>query len=223
MAIIRGLTLALALAGLAGHASAGAWPREEGSLFVSSLARLSWPQDVTTWTSYEPTGEYYTLYVEYGLTERLTVGLDLGRAISGGGKDVAFLRMPLGRADRRLKLAAELGLGQIEGAMVLRPGLSLGLGFRHGWLSADGLAEISLGSGETDYKLDLTWGLNLWEERKLIVQFQTGQQFGDPAFVRIEPTIVQPLTKRLKTQIGGSYGLLGDTSMGLTFGLWAEF
>lgn len=107
--------------------------------------------------------------------------------------------------------------------MVLRPGLSLGLGFRHGWLSADGLAEISLGSGETDYKLDLTWGLNLWEERKLIVQFQTGQQFGDPAFVRIEPTIVQPLTKRLKTQIGGSYGLLGDTSMGLTFGLWAEF
>ena len=83
MAIIRGLTLALALAGLAGHASAGAWPREEGSLFVSSLARLSWPQDTTTWTSYEPTGEYYTLYVEYGLTERLTVGLDLGRAISG--------------------------------------------------------------------------------------------------------------------------------------------
>lgn len=36
MAIIRGLTLALALAGLAGNVSAGAWPREEGSLFIQN-------------------------------------------------------------------------------------------------------------------------------------------------------------------------------------------
>lgn len=188
----QGLTLALALAGLAGQASGGAWPREEGSLFVSSLARLSWPQDITTWTSHEPTGEYYTLYVEYGLTDRLTVGLDLGRAISGGGKDVAFLRMPLGRADRRLKLAGELGLGQIEGDMVLRPGLSLGLGLGHGWLSADGLAEISLGSGETDLKLDLTWGLTLWDERKLIVQLQTGSKAATRPSSALSPPSCSP-------------------------------
>ena len=59
-------------------AMAGAWQREPGHGFASTAVRLSWPQDVTHWTSRKPTQTYYTLYVEYGVTPRLTLGLDLG-------------------------------------------------------------------------------------------------------------------------------------------------
>ena len=129
MAMIRGLRLAVALAGLAGTASAGAWPREEGSLFASSLARLSWPQDTTTWQSYEPTARYTSLYLEYGLAPRTTLGLDLGLSVSGAEKLVVFAQRPLHQPDRGPRLAYEIGFGRIAGQTVLRPGLSLGLGW----------------------------------------------------------------------------------------------
>ena len=218
------LLIALAASGCgAKDAAAGAWLRERGSLFASASARLSWPQDITTWTSLEPTGQYYTFYAEYGLTERLTVGMDLGRSVSGDGKGVAFLRLPLRDRDSGLKIATELGLGQIDGTPVLRPGLSLGLGLRHGWLSADGLAEDAPLSGQVDLKLDLTWGWNLPGDRHLILQVQTGAPHGDAPFARLAPSVVVPVTERLSAEVGATWGVTGDASMGVLVGLWAEF
>ncbi|MHA6347566.1 hypothetical protein [Roseivivax sp. CAU 1761] len=207
-----------------GPAAAGAWPREPGSVFASLATHLSWPQDIATWTSSAPTGRYDALYLEYGLTPRLTLGLDLGRGVSGSAKTAAFLRLPLGPPERDLKLAIELGLGQIDGALRLRPGLNLGYGFARGWLAADLVVEQPLSGAAPDVKLDLTFGLTLPAARKLILQLQAGQQAGDPAFLRLAPSLVVPLGEsRFSAEIGGAWGLAGDASMGLKLGLWAQF
>ncbi len=216
------LLLTCTLGFLPAAALAGAWPREKGSVFLSAVSYLSWPQDTTTWISYAPTSRYDTLYLEYGLTARWTIGLDLGRSVSGAEKVVAFARRPLARPEAWLQIAAELGAGQIDGDNVLRPGLSLGMGWDGGWVNADLLAEHFSDRGETDVKLDLTYGRALGR-RKVMLQLQAGQQEGDDAFLRVVPSVVQPLWRDVSLEIGVSYGAMGDDSMGLKLGLWTSF
>ncbi|MBE9636605.1 hypothetical protein [Salipiger mangrovisoli] len=201
--------------------SAGAWLMPDGVGFASSTTRLTWPQDNALLGWRQPEGRYDTLYFEYGLGRRLTAGADLGRSISGGGKMLAFLRLPL-KDDGALRASAELGLGRIDGAQALRPGLSLGLGGAQGWLNADLLFEMR-GDAGTDYKLDLTLGLRLPRKLRMILQLQTGVQQGDPPFARFAPSLVVPLHPRIQAEVGASWGLSGDASAGLLLGLWTEF
>lgn len=204
-------------------AMAGAWPRKAGEGFASATARFSWPQDVQQLTSLAPSQEYYTIYVEYGLTDRLTLGVDLGRSVSGSGKSVVFLQYPLLERGTGPRVAAQLGFGQISGRQVIRPGLSVGLGLERGWLSVDGVAEMRLDSGIADYKIDMTWGWNFDNGRKLILQMQTGAPAGDPVFARFAPSVVFPLNDRLTLETGVAYGLTGDRSFGVLVGLWTTF
>lgn len=207
----------------ASAAGAGAWPRKTGTGFASTTARLTWPQDVEQLTSPAPTEEYYTLYLEYGLSERLTLGIDLGRSVSGSGKSVVFLQFPLRNQDSGPKIAAQLGVGRISGQTVIRPGLSVGWGLKRGWLSIDSVAEMQVQTGVADYKLDMTWGRNMGAGRKLILQVQTGAPAGDPPFARFAPSMVFPLGDSLKAEAGVTYGLTGDESFGIMLGLWKTF
>lgn len=202
---------------------AGAWPREKGTGFATIATHLSWPQDLTTLDDPAPDAQYRMLYFEYGLTERLTLGLDLGRSVSGDGKAVGFVQLPLRRADGGMQATAQIGLGQISGAPVVRPGLSLGWGMERGWVSMDSVAEIQIESGQTDIKLDVTWGRTLPRDRKLMVQLQTGAPARDPSFGRIAPSVVLPLRKTFQAELGATYGLWGDDSMGVRLGLWTDF
>ncbi len=207
----------------ASGAEAGAWPRKKGEGFASVSVRLGWPQDMKDWRSLEPTQDYSTLYVEYGLTDRLTLGLDLGHSVSGSGKTVAFLQYPLSQPDKGPRVTAQLGFGMISGDRVVRPGLSLGWGLDKGWLSIDSVAEAHVEKGLTDYKLDVTWGRNLKSGHKIVLQLQTGQPDGRDAFARIAPSIVIPVRDRFKLEAGATIGLKGDDSVGLKFGIWTEF
>lgn len=206
----------------AGPVAAGAWPRAEGTWFATAATRLAWPQDTTTWVSLAPTQDYQTLYVEYGLTAAWTLGLDLGRSVSGADKTIGFVQYPIRNRDTGLKATVQLGIGQLAGAQVVRPGLSLGWGLRRGWLSLDSVAEVAIGAG-TDWELDVTWGRRLAGERLLILQAQLGDPAIDPPFARLAPSFVFPLTESLQVETGVTYGLRGDASMGLKFGLWATF
>lgn len=202
-------------------AHAGAWLPPEGRGFASMTTRLTWPKDYGMQGWRVPQQRYDTLYVDYGLGRRFAVGLDLGRSISGSGKALIFLRRAL-KDEGPLRLAAELGLGQIEGASALRPGLSLGRGQAWGWINADLLAEMR-GSHGTDFKLDLTLGLTLRRGAKAILQIQSGLTRDDPPFARLAPSVVVPLHRRLQAEVGASWGLTGDDSAGLLLGLWSEF
>ncbi len=207
----------------ASFVQAGAWPREKGSSFFSMSVRLGWPQDVTHWISNDPTDQYRTAYFEYGLTDKVTLGFDLGNSVSGDGKAIGFVQFPLRNQDTGPKVALQFGLGQISGDRVVRPGLSIGWGLKKGWIGIESFMEMRADTGVSDYKVDFTWGRNLAKDRKLIMQLQTGIQHGDPAFARIAPSVVFPVHKRIKLETGATYGLTGDSSMGLKLGFWTEF
>lgn len=202
---------------------AGAWPRKQGEGFASVSIRLGWPKEISTWTQIQPTEDYSTLYFEYGVTDRLTVGLDIGHSVGGNGKTVLFAQWPIQQANKRPKIAAQLGLGVIAGNRVIRPGLSLGWGREKGWISIDSVAEAYIDSKRIDMKLDMTLGRNLARDRKLIVQVQTGKPDGRDPFVRLAPSLVLPLRGAVKMETGVTWGLTGDSSMGLKFGLWTDF
>lgn len=206
-----------------GMAQAGAWPRTKDTGFVSATARFVWPNDLSVT---KPQSTYLTLYTEYGLTDRLTVGLDLGHSVSGDSKMVGFVRLPLPAPDG-WAFAGELGFGNIAGETVVRPTLSVGRGLAgphgSGWLSLDATVEYGLGTGHSDVKLDATWGSALPGNRKLILQVQGGTPHGQPTFLRLAPSVVTPLPRDMYGEFGVTVGLAGRTGLGLLFGLWRDF
>jgi hypothetical protein len=141
-------------------------------------------------------------------------------------KAIGFLRWPLGRADRGVKLAFELGAGQVDGENALRPGLSLGRGVafgkRQGWLAADGRAILFTGGGMT-LETDLTFGLSLTKRSKVILQIQAGQPDLGDAYTRFAPSFVVETKPGAHIEFGLTEPLLGDGDRGIKLGLWRKF
>ncbi|MBV2358771.1 hypothetical protein KUH32_03215 [Thalassococcus sp. CAU 1522] len=202
---------------------AGAWPQPAGSGFSSTSVELGWPRDRAARDPARPNGRYTSLFFEYGVTDRLTLGLDLGRDLAGRTKAVAFARLPLRRADTGPRVAVEMGLGKVGDDAVLRTGLSLGYGLANGWLAADLLADIGRNGLGSEAKLDLTWGRNLAHDRKLMLQLHAAKPALGDATLRVAPSLVTPLGGSLMLQTGLVYGLSGDETAGIRLGIWAKF
>ncbi|MBR9650624.1 hypothetical protein [Thalassovita aquimarina] len=196
-------------------ALAGAWLRDEGRGFYSSSAYL-----LETGSGGQ---NYAGIYLEYGMTPRLTAGLDLGRGVSGDTKSIAFLRWPLGAATGAHRFAIEAGLGEIAGNPTFRPGLSYGYGFGGGWVSLETAAELNLRTNLTDYKADLTFGLNRGRRDKLLMQVQSGKAAGDPAFLRLVPSITRDIGRGWQIEFGFAQEVTSSKDRGLKLGLWKEF
>lgn len=216
--MLRWLTLLLLL--LPVCVQAGAWPRGKGNVFVTTSAYLTYSGGGV------PAG-FGAIYLEWGATDKLTFGLDMGRGVSGKSKIVAFARYPIGKQDKKNRFALELGVGQLASGKVLRPGISFGRGFQSklggGWISIDTVAEIGLESGFTDLKTDITIGLQPRPKLKTMVQFQAGLRENDPAFLRIVPSIVWEMKEKRHMELGVTHGLIGPKETGLKFSIWREF
>ena len=213
------LACLLLLLAAAPPAQAGAWPRGKGNHFAFAALRAIGSE----------TGELtpsFSYYHEYGLTDRLTVSADLGGAISGFDKTVVALSMPLPLPEfLGLKAGVQLGYGEIAGQQVMRPGLSLGRGFAHpqGWASVDLVAEIFPDLLAIDWKVDLTLGLTSQHGHKYYLQWQTGQQMGDPVFSRLEGSVAWQLRDGLFLDVGAAAGLAATDPYRVKLGLWREF
>lgn len=219
--MIRALACLLVACLAASPAFSGAWPRAKGEVFLAGATRVAA-------TRLEgPYSIYSTAYLEYGLNDRLTLGLDFGHGISGATKMIAFVQHPLPIGSDRHRFAAQIGLGQISGEATLRPGLSYGFGFERdggpGWVSIDSVAEIRLASGHTDYKSDITLGLSHGDRMKSVFQIQTGLSHGDPSFIRLAPSLVIRVGARTHLEIGMTKGLVGDHQTGFKIGFWRKF
>ena len=84
-------------------AEAGAWLREKGDGFYSVS---------NTFRSFsDRMGQENGLYLEYGLTPKLTFGFDLNQGDSNSGHGAVFVRFPLGKAPGKNRFAMELALG----------------------------------------------------------------------------------------------------------------
>lgn len=228
----RALTGLLLL--VAGPVWAGAWPREQGRTFVSLSQTFSTgvetllapTQTLTAWTG---------LYAEYGLTGKLTVGLDAG---TGSGPDASigtglvFARYPVWQSAGGQRVAADLGIGwrndSEEGQdLRIRPGLAWGRGFEsrwgQGWLGVEVSAEWLMPSQQQIYKADFTAGIKPDDRWMLIGQVQTGRYPDSGALIRIAPSVVRAIGPMTHLQLGLEATVLGDDSIGGKLGLWFEF
>lgn len=213
------VVLMLACLALATPAQAGAWPRGKGNVF------LTFSHHATAGRLSGPVYNYTAFYMEYGLNETLTLGLDLGHGVSGEDKAIVFLRGPLWEPGRFGRLGWEMGLGRIAGANALRPGLSYGMDLPGGagWLALDILIEIPLDAPRLDRKADLTLGLNHSDRLRSIWQLQTGKSQGDPGFARIAPSLVWKLRDNTHVELGASAEMRSARAFGLKLGIWQEF
>ena len=115
-------------------ALAGPWPRAPGAQFLSLSAEGNHGPGRAE--------AYGSLYYEYGLLPRLTLGVDAGMDSWGQSGTLVFARVPIVNTPSGHWVAGELGVGAYANPTgsepALRPGLSWG---RHldiwqgGWVS----------------------------------------------------------------------------------------
>lgn len=232
----RTLGAGLLALGLCGPdpARAGAWPREEGAFFLSLSQGLSsgGPALLAPDQSFR---SYTSVYAEYGLTERLTIGLDAGYG-RGPGADLrtglVFARWLLGETAAGDRFAVDLGLGRRvdsgEGAdLRTRLGLAWGRGFEigwgQGWMGVEGSAERLIPANDQLYKADFTIGLKPDDDWMLILQVQGGLYPGSDPLVRLAPSLARRITEHLRAQLGVETTVVGARSYGVKFSTWLTF
>lgn len=204
---------------LGGQASAGAWPRAKGEIFLSFSSTLN--------ASGNSAADYVALYAEYGITGRVTAGLDLGTDGIRSSKAVGFLVFPLAQPAHDWKLALEAGLGRIDSRDALRPGLSLGrpiqLGARPGWMAIDTrwvLFQDNQGGDRVES--DVTFGLSLNDRNKMMVQFQAGDPSSGSPYLRIAPSWVIERKPGRHIELGVTAGVIESEDIGLKLGFWRK-
>lgn len=218
--MVRCLTLAvILLLWPAADAMAGAWLRETGTAFVELSSQITEPDEY---------GVYSVdagVYAEYGVNERLTLGVDAGHDMLRVSKALVFIRLPLGTETRETKLAMEFGMGQVGDETALRPGLSIGRGVqlwdRDGWLNADG--RVVLAGGAKNLETDLTFGLSVTGRAKVIVQLQAGHPEGGDAYAKFAPSFVYETKPGTHLEIGVMQPLAGDDRRALSLDMWRTF
>ncbi|WP_458791159.1 hypothetical protein [Yoonia sp. MH D7] len=217
------LTLILSLC-WASETVAGAWPREKGEIFIAAGGNFLLSDGAKLPVHYDP-----TLYAEYGMSERVTLGLDLHTADAGRiGTMFLFASFPIGDIETRDKLAASLAFGTRADAInptdtLLRGGLSWGRGLDTGWLSVD--ATATYGTGERTFrpKIDLTWGHQWGAQWTTTVQLQTGQGFTNDYYAKLAPSVIYSFNDRVKLHLGAVHALTGDRGSALKLETWMRF
>ena len=232
--LVLALAAAFILVLASAPARAGAWPRERGEVFLSfgqqastgATTLLGAVTDIRSWSS---------VYAEYGLTERLTVGLDAGL---GQGRDervaaaLVFARLPVWSPGAH-RVALDLGLGTLavtdEARQTrLRLGLAWGRGLADGrwgggWLGMESSAELREPAGEVALKADFTAGWKPSERWMLIGQVQTGYYPDAGGVVRLAPSVVRKVSARSHLQLGATAEIVGERALGVSGAVWFSF
>ncbi|MFU8776984.1 MAG: hypothetical protein ACNA7M_04875, partial [Roseovarius sp.] len=141
-------------------------------------------------------------------------------------KAIAFARWPIGRPARDLKIAVDIGIGEVSEQSALRPGVSLGRGLtlwgRHGWAAFDGRAVV-FGTGQVTLESDITLGLDITARGKMIAQLQTGRPAEGRAYARVAPSYVHETRPGSQLEFGVILPLSGGGERGMKLGLWRSF
>lgn len=216
--------LVLAMAVQAGTAEAGAWARERGAIFLSFGGNVALFDGATRPVHYDP-----TLYIEYGLTDRLTVGFDGytsdATAVVNG---FVFLRFPVGSTEGRSRLAFSVagGASEIPGLALEttgRLGLHWGYGLDRGWLAVDATTVLGLAVGEREGKVEATWGRVLSDRWTGLLQLQGGIGFSGDTYAKVTPSILVGLTETTHLRAGVVQALTGDMGSAVTLEVWMDF
>lgn len=160
-------------------ADAGGWLRKKGDGFVSTSNTLT--DQLHTKSSF---------YLEFGLTAKTTIGVDIDMTLTGLGQTGAgqiFARRALPLGGAKTVWAYQVGLGMAFEGVAFAPlaqlGLSYGrsikLGKYDGWLAVDTSAHWNFGTSVRALKIDTTAGLTLGARSKVMMQiFWTADSLG---------------------------------------------
>ncbi len=208
----------------ASAAHAGAWLREKGTGFVSLSFGASMFSETTN-----------SLYLEYGLSEKITVGLDISAFTNAqdvrNGFGNLFMRRSLGPTDGRNKWAYEIGVGGLWGNEMQRPtiktGLSWGRGFQvnkhSGWINLDAAVIYEPTLNEHIVKFDGTVGLDFGNITTGIVEVALSQQENE-FFGAIEPSIlIRPKQSRFQVKVGAQIPFDDQKKSAFKLGVWHTF
>ena len=205
-------------------AMAGAWTQEEGSLFVSFGGNVALFDHATRPVHYDP-----TIFLEYGLSPRLTLGLDGYTADKGeAGSLFGFARTAIGRTDGPVVVALAFGLGLTKtptGPLweTVRIGGHLGQGLDRGWLALDAEATRVLQQPLVQTKMELTWGHRLGNGWTSVLSGQIGSGLEGDFYAKMNPSLTYDLTQSIRLRAGYVQALTGDRGSGLSAKVWVDF
>lgn len=208
----------------AGTAHAGAWLREKGAGFSSNSFSSTYYLDTVSQS-----------YLEYGLTEKTTLGADIGfvrpRFGLHSGYTTLFIRRAIGSTEAKSKWAYDLGIGTswIGDTVLphLRTGLSWGRGFsvadKSGWIALDAAVIWDLTYAPDLTKVDATIGLNFTDMTTGMVQLFAGH-LDQNTFGTFAPSLVfSPQFTKFRIQIGSESEIGNLRNSMLKVGLWRDF
>lgn len=203
---------------------AGAWLRKEGEGFVSLSFGATRFSETTN-----------ALYLEYGLTETTTIGLDISAFTNSlnvrNGFGNLFVRRAIGPTDRDSKWAYEIGLGGLWGNEMQRPtlktGVSWGKGFqinnRNGWVNIDSALIIEPKLNEHIAKLDGTFGMAFTDVTSALLEVNLSYQ-EDETYGSFEPSVLfKHKNTAISVKIGAQIPFEEQSKTALKLGLWHEF
>ena len=201
---------------------AGAWPREDGTFFVAAGGNVVLFGDAARPVHYDP-----TFYLEYGLTPRVTIGVDGYTADKGtAGSLLGFAQLSFGSLDRPSRTAASIaaGLTRIptgKNDPTMRVGLHWGRGADWGWMSADYAMTIGTTLDRFQEKITLTGGYHFDDNWTGILTAEAGLGLELDFYAKLSPSVVYHLTDRVSLRASYTQALTGD--LGGAAGLQAWF
>ncbi|MFT7595156.1 MAG: hypothetical protein ACI8R4_002482 [Paracoccaceae bacterium] len=204
-------------------ARAGAWLRDPGTGFFSVTNTM---RNVAGPSAYET-----SLYADYGLWPRLSLGLDINERPGITGHAMIFARLPLGQTDRRTRFAMELGVGgshwKGDWNRMAKSTLSIGHNFTSpwgaGWLNIDAAVEMRSLAPDPIYKLDASFGLASTHRFAPMLQLETTHIRSKPISWALTPSVVFKGRNNLTWLVGVEVKSALQTSLGLKLGLWRQF
>lgn len=203
---------------------AGAWPREEGTFFAAAGGNVVLFGDAARPVYYDP-----TLYLEYGLTPRITLGIDGYTADKGtAGSLLGFAQLSFGSLDRpsRTAVSVAAGLTRIPtGAtdQTFRLGLHWGRGADWGWMSTDYAMTFGSTIGKFQEKLTLTSGYRFNDTWTGLLSAEAGLGLELDFYAKISPSVVYHLNDRVSLRASYTQALTGDGGGAAGLQAWFNF
>ena len=209
------------LAPSAGHA--GAWMREKGKTFVAAQSTV------------RMTGLIFStetdIYIDHGVTERLSAGFALFDDGRNSGHMLVFLRHPLRSGRGGAQMAVEYGLG-VQYTPVLRQSMyrltfAYGRGFNwgrgYGWVNIDTTVEMRAAGNAPTYKADATLGQS--SGRKVRPMFKLGleQAQNAPLTWAASAHVMIDGPRDITWLVGVERKRSGGGSTAVSLGLWRKF
>ncbi len=219
----------------------GAWPRGKKNGFASlSFSTFGDMQAYVTGLSYQIPGvepveltQEYAFYFEYGLTEKLTFGIDRTmRPKNETYSAVYFLRRNFSRANWRSSYGFEIGMGgyrdwrQVNDTQ-LRIGMAWGRGFTtrwiDGWVDIDAKLSALEKTESVAWKVDSTLGFKPGDRTLFYLQMQSGALDDYGTYTRAQPTYVMKLGRGFSLESAVTLGIENDETQGMKIGAWLDF